>query len=246
MQGNSRSVTSNQPGVHDKLPELVQRYLQAENLKPIQQHTLDAFAQVQHWLAQQEQKSIILDSCCGIGESSWRLAAKFPDTLVVGVDKSLARVNKHGQQLEYNEYQQQTSVEPDDGSEAAVNNNVVFQQQDNYCVVRADVIDFWRLVQQHNWQVAQHYLLYPNPYPKSSQVQKRWHATASFKDILAIGGKLHVRSNWNIYIEEFALALKLAGKDANIDEIKGDQPFTPFERKYWNSGQRSWQVTCQL
>ncbi|BDX04714.1 tRNA (guanine(46)-N(7))-methyltransferase TrmB [Planctobacterium marinum] len=232
MQGNSRSISTNQTDIHDKLSEIVLRHQNSVNQKPIQAHTQEAYERVSAWLKQFPEKDIILDSCCGIGESTWRLAKQYPDALVVGVDKSAVRVEKHGKQEEYQEFMQ---------GEANTGNEV-----SNYCVVRADVIDFWRLVKAANWSVARHYLLYPNPYPKSAQVQKRWHATASLQDILAIGGTLTVRSNWQIYVQEFAKALELCGRNAAINQVEQGAPFTPFERKYWNSGQQSWQLVSSL
>ncbi len=234
MQGNSRSITTNQLDIHDKLPEIVQRHKHSNNQKPIQAHTEAAFDQISDWLAGFTARPVILDSCCGVGESTWRLAEQYPEALVIGIDKSAVRINKHGKQEEY----QNTGKDHFDTD--------VISGGSNYRVIRADVIDFWRLVKNANWSVARHYLLYPNPYPKSAQVQKRWHGSASFQDILAIGGELTVRSNWQIYIREFAKALELCARSPQISLVEQGVAFTPFERKYWNSGQQCWQVSCSL
>lgn len=236
MQGNSRSISTNQQDIHDKLPEIVLRHQRSVNQKPIQPHTEAAFQQISAWLATFEQRSVILDSCCGIGESTWRLAEQYPEALVIGIDKSAVRINKHGKQ---DEYQGTEKGQHADDSE-------VISGGSNYRVIRADVIDFWRLVRAANWPVTKHFLLYPNPYPKSAQVQKRWHASASLQDVLAIGGELTVRSNWQIYIEEFATALTLCAKSPRVSQVEQGVAITPFERKYWNSGQQSWQVNCSL
>ena len=217
--GNSRVITSNQPGPHDKIPELVRRHLSHPSQKPFNQHTLDAFEQVQAWLTTRKEKALILDSCCGVGESTARIAQRFPDCVVIGVDKSALRTGKH------------THYQAD---------------SDNYLVVRADLNDFWRLAHQGGWKLQKHFLLYPNPYPKSAHVQRRWHASAAFADILKLGGQLEVRSNWQIYIEEFAEALKVADVTATVEEYKAEEPDTPFERKYWDSGQQSWRVLATL
>ena len=140
MRGNSKAVTTNQQGVHEKLKGLVNRYLHSENHKPIQQHTQDVFTQVVKWINQQQittgEPPIILDSCCGVGESTWRLAQAHPHALVIGVDKSLDRVQKHGQQLTYQEY---ASYGQHRAPMSAEKNLHVIN---NYCVVRANVIDF--------------------------------------------------------------------------------------------------------
>lgn len=221
-QGNSRTITTNQPGPHEKVPELVKRHLANESQKPFNQHTLEAFGQVQSWRHEndpQSLRSLIFDSCCGVGQSTAYIAKRFPEALIVGIDKSALRTNKHRHYIE---------------------------DSDNYLVVRADVNDFWRLAYQAGWRLTHHFLLYPNPYPKSAHVQRRWHACAAFKDILSLGGQLEVRSNWDIYIEEFAWALRCAGYKASSETYHADEAHTPFERKYWSSGQSSWRVRCQL
>ncbi len=217
--GNSRTITTNQLGPHEKLKDLVERHLANDSQKPFNQHTLEAFEQVSKWRSSGQDKPLILDSCCGVGESTAKIAASHPEALVVGLDKSALRTQKHGHY----------SI-----------------QADNYVVVRADVNDFWRLAVQDGWQLAKHFLLYPNPYPKSAHVQRRWHACAAFKSFIELGGAIEVRSNWQIYIEEFALALGYAGISAQWEPYQSDQPDTPFERKYWASGQSSYRVCAQL
>jgi tRNA G46 methylase TrmB len=222
QQGNSRAISTNQLGPHEKVPELVRRHLAHESQKPINQHTLDAFSRVQSWRAEKDplgQRALILDSCCGVGESTATIARHHPQALVIGIDKSIQRTQKH---LHYAEH------------------------SDNYQVIRADVNDFWRLAKQSAWQLFKHYLLYPNPYPKSAHVQRRWHASAAFKDMIELGGRLEVRSNWDLYIQEFAIALVTAGKQAAAEVYLADQALTPFERKYWASGQQCWRVICEL
>ena len=216
--GNSREITTNQAGPHDKIEALVKRHLAHTTQKPFNEHTLAAFTEVEHWL-KGKQGRLILDACCGVGESTAKIAAKHPDCLVIGVDKSALRTGKH------QHYHGGT---------------------DNYIVVRADLNDFWRLAFNAGWKLYKHYLLYPNPYPKSAHVQRRWHGSAAFADIVKLGGLLEVRSNWKIYIEEFALALTVAGHPASAKLYQSDEPDTPFERKYWASGQSSWSVCVDL
>jgi tRNA (guanine-N7-)-methyltransferase len=218
-QGNSRSISTSQLGPHNKVPELVTRHLTSTSQKPFNQHTLEAFEQVQDWL-NDWQGPLILDSCCGVGESTATLAKQFPDARVIGVDKSALRTGKH--------------------------QAIYHQGTDNHLVVRADLNDFWRLAHQAGWRLERHYLLYPNPYPKPSQVHRRWHASAAFADILKLGGRLEVRSNWDIYIEEFAIALQTAGIAYQSEVYSAAHPITPFERKYWASGQQSFRVVADI
>ena len=219
--GNSRSITTNQLGPHEKVPELVKRHLSNRSQKPFNQHTQDAFTEMSDWLGERatDGTPLIFDSCCGVGESTVKIALAHPHALVIGIDKSELRTNKH----------------------CYYSNG-----EDNYRIVRADVNDFWRLAQQQGWQLSKHYLLYPNPYPKSAHVQRRWHASAAFKPLIELGGLLHVRSNWDIYIQEFAIALAVAGFSAQAAVYQSDEPQTPFERKYWASGQQSWCVEADI
>lgn len=216
---NSRVVTSNQCGPHKKLPELVKRHLSSSSQKPFSEHTLAAFEQADAWLNGWS-GLLIMDSCCGVGQSTALIASQHPDARVIGVDKSALRTGKH--QRGY----------------AA--------EQPNYLILRADLNDFWRLAHQAGWQLHKHYLLYPNPWPKSMHIKRRWHGGAAFADILKLGGQLTVRSNWALYVEEFALALDIAGVKSSPQPYHAEQPMTPFERKYQESGQQSWQLVADL
>lgn len=221
MSSQARPVHSNQTGPHEDLKKIVRRHLASDFKKPIQQHNHDAFAEVNH-IVEQWQGPVILDSCCGVGESTAVIAERNPQALVVGVDKSAHRIEKH-QSYQGNGHQQQ------------------------YHVVRADLLDFWRLAVKANWPIAEHFLLYPNPYPKSSQVSRRWHGGPVWPYLVALGGQLTVRSNWSTYLLEVAEALSLSDLRSNITLLPADiAPMTPFERKYRDSDQSLWQLTADL
>ena len=220
--GNSRVVETNQIGINEQLDELVDKYLHTTNRKPIQPHTQEAFEQVCTWLGAW-QGDIIFDSCCGVGLSTLALAQRYPNAKVVGIDKSEQRVGKHSH-----------------------HSQVVDNQLNNHMLVRADVIDFWRLAVASKIQLSHHFLLYPNPYPKKTQVQKRWHGSSSFLDIMALGGVLEVRSNWLLYLEECQFVLNKLGHASTLTALDaqgtGFQPLTLFEKKYVNSGQTCYQL----
>ncbi|OHU90595.1 MULTISPECIES: tRNA (guanine(46)-N(7))-methyltransferase TrmB [Pseudoalteromonas] len=219
-EANSRSIVSNQPSLHDKLDEIVTKHLKAEFKKPVAQHTQRAFDEV-NARVQAFNGPIILDSCCGVGESTANLAKLHPNALVIGIDKSSHRLEKH---------------------------DVEYKQTDagQYVLVQADLNDFWRLAVAANWQPTHHYLLYPNPWPKAKHIQRRWHGAAVFPFIVKLGGLLEVRSNWDIYVKEFARALQLAGHPTPVEPYHSDMAITPFERKYWASGQSSTRLVVKL
>src|SRR6185295_9756492 len=90
------------------------------------------------------------------------------------------------------------------------------------------------------------YLLYPNPWPKAEHVKRRWHAHAVLADILKLGGLLELRSNWDVYADEFAQALRIAGCAAVCEAYVPLQALTPFERKYVASGHALWRCCAEL
>ena len=219
-EANSRSIVSNQPGLHEKLDEIVLKHLSAEFKKPIAEHTQNAFDEVNQKV-QAFAGPLILDSCCGVGESTANLAKLHPDALVVGIDKSSHRLDKHD--VEYKQ-----------------------TETGQYILVQADLNDFWRLALDAGWQPTHHYLLYPNPWPKAKHIGRRWHGAPIFPFIVKLGGILEVRSNWDVYVKEFARALELAGHPVEATEYESDEAITPFERKYWASGQSSTQLRVKL
>lgn len=94
-----------------------------------------------------------------------------------------------------------------------------------------------------------HYLLYPNPWPKKAQLGRRWHGHPVFPTIVALGGVVECRSNWQTYIDEFGAALtQLTGKVVTTEVVPDDPagPLTPFEEKYRRSGHRLWACRTQL
>ena len=215
-QGNSRVIESNQEGLNEQLDEVVLKHLKHPFRKPYQTHTLEAFKKCEKWVEQQG-KPIIFDSCCGVGESTYHLAKRHPDAIVLGMDKSEDRLSKHPQKI-----------------------------ADNYQLLQVNLNDFWRLAVEAEWTLSHHYLLYPNPWPKSKHLQRRWHGSAVFPSILQLGGQLELRSNWFTYINEFARALEIAGQDSSVQTYSSNEAITPFERKYWASGQESLQLLASL
>lgn len=218
MQQKSRSISTNQSGIHQNLQKVVTRQLASVSQKPQSAHTQQAFQAAITWLGDWH-GDLILDSCCGVGESTVNIARANPNARVIGIDKSALRTDKH---------------------------QAYASKLQNYIVLRADLNDFLRLLVLHNKKLTKHYLLYPNPYPKSAHLQRRWYATSALKSILQLGGILEVRSNWQLYIEEFSVALTIANVSSEISLFESHQAITPFERKYWQSGQSSWQLLAYL
>ncbi len=214
--GNSRRVVSNQTGLNASLEKVVHKHLSTEFKKPYHQPTVDAFNSLSEKL-EGDSRPLVFDSCCGVGESSVKIAQKHPDSMIIGLDKSIYRLSR---------------------TPLAIPDNVILLQ--------VDLNDFWRLAVDAGWKLSHHYLLYPNPWPKSKHFQRRWHGSAVFPSILKLGGILELRSNWKTYVDEFAASLDIAKIDTEVEKYSSDESITPFERKYWASGQDSWRLKVQL
>src|SRR5690554_4297110 len=219
MHASSRSIVTNQPGPHEDLSRRVARALAHPLRKPVAEHTRTAFEAASEWLEARPGMPLVLDAGCGVGLSTRRLAARFPDSAVIGVDRSESRLTREHGTL-----------------------------PDNALLVRADLVDFWRLALADGWKPARHYLLYPNPYPKAAHLKMRWQGHPVLPVILALGGRLELRSNWKLYVEEFALAvLRVTGASRPVEPYTPDANYlTPFEAKYHASGHALWRLTAVL
>lgn len=220
MTGNSRFISSAQDGPHRDLAALVRRHIAHPFRKPLLDYNHDALnaalAARDLWLPG---APLILDAGCGVGWSTRRIAEMYPDHFVFGVDQSVDRINR--------------------GKPVPMPPNAL--------LIRADLIDFWRLLAEKGLRLVRHYNLYPNPWPKIGHLARRWHGHAVFPSWLALGGEIECRSNWKIYIEEMALALEiLTGKPVIVEPWATDDPITPFEKKYLDSGHQLWRCRSSL
>lgn len=119
-------------------------------------------------------KYVILDSGCGRGRSSVHLAKTNPDVVVIGLDRSEARLSKN--------YHSESNMFASDDSETSEAELAYMEEQrkslPNLLLLRAELVDFWYLMWKHcDWTVQKHYHLYPNPYPKPKHLSRRWHGT---------------------------------------------------------------------
>lgn len=191
----------NQP--HPDLEKVVTRHLQHPYQRPIAKHTQQQYDAMKTLL---ENNNIILDSGCGTGLSSYHLSQQFPDYLIIGVDKSTARLSRQRHRAE------------------------------NMFLVQAELIDFWRLLVADNIPIYKHFLLYPNPWPKAKRLNQRFHGHPIFPTLLQVANDLTVRSNWLLYLQEFQQAAKLCGyHNSHITPLAIQQPMTLFETKYWQN-----------
>ena len=207
----ANSVTSNQETIHKDLEEVVRKYARTTFLRPIADHTREAFAEVEEFVrkfygnAGTAPSAVILDSGCGTGESTIHIARRFPNIPVIGIDKSCARLNKAGNPS-------QTA-----GEEIPA----------NAFWIRAELLDFWRLaldrVKSDEWTIPYHAVYYPNPWPKQSEATRRFHMHPIFPTLLALGNTIELRTNWEIYAREFAEAARIVLTAQIPDQVRNDE-----------------------
>lgn len=213
---SSRSVTSNQAGPHPKLEKVVRRQMAGEWKRPMPEFS-EAASETLLARAASDGRPVILDAGCGVGMSTDELARRHPEHLVLGVDQSAHRIAK---------YQQSETPHPE-----------------NAVVMRARAEDVWVAFARVQRPIEQLYFLYPNPWPKSVHLQRRWHAHGAFPAACASARLLVLRTNWKIYAEEFAQALGMVTEQTPaVVPLADVSPLTPFEKKYLESGHALYEV----
>lgn len=206
---------SSQESVHKDLVNIVERHCVSEFQRPIAHHQHEAFSHIKKFLALKD-GPIILDSCCGTGLSSTKLAELYPDHYVIGIDKSKARLTR-------------AQATPK-----------------NCFLVQGNVIDLWRLFAKDPWNIKRHYLLYPNPYPKISQVKRRFYAHPVWPTLVRLAPYFELRCNWSLYAQETMVALKLLGQKPHLSTEKPKAFLSLFEKKYLESQCQIYIITNQL
>eukprot|EP00752_Nemacystus_decipiens_P013852 g12298.t1 len=191
------------------------------------------YAQQRQQRKQHNTFPVVLDSGCGTGRSSALLARSYPHLPVIGIDRSAVRLSK-GEGGRHDRHRQGDGPTPqptadrrgddkarnaggdvDDANSPSTpkkashiggSRNAPLPR--NLLLLRADLVDLWVLASRDiSWQVQEHYILYPNPYPKRSQLRSRWHGHSVFPVLLGLGGRITLRSNWKSYLDEFCQAV---------------------------------------
>lgn len=240
----ARSVSSNQEGIHKDLETVVQKYASSTFLRPVAEHTKQAFTEAESFIQKfyksqsTETYSVILDSGCGTGESTLHLAERFPEFPIIGIDKSALRLSHF-----------QNTSKPQ-----SLPQNVFF--------VRAELLDFWnqslKKVLEGKWSIPYHALYYPNPWPKQSEATRRFHMHPIFPTMMRLSPKTELRTNWEIYAREFATAAEILGTTnlfaslfpncsikISCSPFIAENPETAFERKYKEAHQQLWRVLVE-
>jgi tRNA (guanine-N7-)-methyltransferase len=201
-------VKSSQTGIHPQLEKYVCRHLEKPWSQPFHSPSTETYRHLKNEGVLSEGKAIILDSGCGTGKSTQRLAELFPRHIVIGIDQSQVRLAKSG-----------------------VSSG--FSRNGNCILLRAELSTFWRLLLNDGHTPERHFLFYPNPWPKPGHLKRRWHGHPVFPHLLSLGGEIEMRCNWEIYALEFARAVNLAtGADVRREAFHPESGISPFEQKY--------------
>ena len=209
-RGDNTSVYSNQSYIHDDLIKLVRKHMTSTWQEPTPPRDREAVRDIVA-LLKAHNGPLILDSFCGTGMSTAKLASQHPKALVIGIDKSADRLRRHVQTPSH-----------------------------NYHLIRGNCEHIWAQLVAANIDCEQHYLLYPNPWPKKAHLKRRIHGHPSFPLLQQLGGAIEVRSNWKIYVDEFAAAAQLLGLDTQVKSLPSTDPMTLFERKYAANSENLW------
>jgi tRNA (guanine-N7-)-methyltransferase len=170
-----------------------------------------------------DHRPLILDSGCGRGMSTLWLQRQFPQCRVLGLDRSLHRLQQ---------------------AKLPMLADNLWGAEGGPVLARANVIDFWRLLADEAWPIVCHCVWYPNPWPKRKHVQRRFHAHPVFPAMLALSPLCELRTQWLLYAEEFVASVRLhaPAHHVTLARLPTSHAQSHFECKYQQAGCPLWQV----
>ena len=264
----ANSVTSNQETLHKDLEEVVRKYARTTFLRPIADHTREAFAEVEEFVRKfyeavengdpvpaQGRDDMVSGVTNAIRDGAPGANAETAPRAVIldsgcGTGESTIHIARRFPGI---------PVIGIDKSCARLNkagNPSQTAGEDvpaNAFWIRAELLDFWRLALDYakagKWTIPYHAVYYPNPWPKQSEATRRFHMHPIFPKLLALGETIELRTNWEIYAREFAEAARIvyderavAGMTIKCESFDPEKPETAFERKYKEARQELWRV----
>jgi len=199
------TIFSNQESIHKNLIHVCLKHIHSQYKRPLSKQQADSFEQMSA-LVKKQSRPLILDSGCGNANSSILLAQKYPEHLVIGIDKSIHRLK------------------------TASNREIIPQ---NCATFQIDYFDAWMQMSQANWKIDKHFIFYPNPWPKAEHLKRRIYAHPVFSSMLNLSPYLEIRSNWYTYLLEAALSIEVRmDRKLQIQRIGDEEPISAFENKY--------------
>lgn len=176
-----------------------------------------------------KQKNLSIEIGCGVGLHPIEYAKSHKPDQIIAIERTKIKFNKF-----LNHFNSQLKKDPE------LNQYLLPIHGDGL----AFVIEFIK-----KQSVCKYFLLHPNPYPKSRQLNKRWYAMPAMSALiesLKPGGHIYISTNQEYYYKEaldyMQNTWKLSLEQNNTyykDDIKGK---THFEKKYLKRGDAIYSV----
>lgn len=220
----ANSVTSNQETIHKNLEEVVRKYARTTFLRPIADHTREAFAKAEAFVrkfynavGKGDPSQVETIKCMdppSEDDSAENIAKQAPLTVILdsgcGTGESTIHIARRFPGIPVIGIDKSCVRLDKAGNPSQTAGEDV---PPNAFWIRAELLDFWRLalerVQASEWTIPYHAVYYPNPWPKQSEATRRFHMHPIFPTLLALGKVIELRTNWEIYAREFAEAAKI-------------------------------------
>jgi len=215
-QGNSNSVESNQQGVHEHLNDYLEKYSFENYQRPIADFSKVVWGEIISFIGNDP---VIFDLGCGVGESSYHLAINNPEIKVVGIDKSISRLDR--------------------------NNSFKEEIPKNMKLFRGELLDLIPIIYQEQYalDIKSVYILYPNPWPKKHHIKRRFYASPVSIHLFNINACIIKRSNWKLYLEESLVSANFFNRESSgVTIVEPKVYMTPFEKKFSQSAQTLYEL----
>lgn len=217
---SSQPVSSQQTFASRRVRQILSRY-SSEYKRPIPSHTAIAFQEALAAFQRSGKGSCILDAGCGTGVSTELLARRYPESFIIGVDKSAKRLERGANAREMQDTE-------------------AWDHAPHFIHVRAELMGFLQLAYQHELFFQTIYFLYPNPWPKKAHLKRRVHLWPVAPLLPHITEAIECRTNWGTFAVEFARAMQILGfESVHIQRnFSTESPLTLFEKKYLASNHK--------
>ncbi|MDC3067444.1 methyltransferase domain-containing protein [Pseudomonadota bacterium] len=116
-------------------------------------------------------------------------------------------------------------------------NFIKINKYENVVFAQVEISQLWRLLWEKKVQISKAFLFYPNPWPKSKHLTRRWHAHPAFKYLTDITNSLELRTNWELYALEAQASLEfMTDNRTSLSKFKPNHSISLHEDKYMKSG----------
>jgi tRNA (guanine-N7-)-methyltransferase len=178
----------------------------------------------QAWRAQIKNRPLCIEIGPGVGLHPIQYAKQHPDKFIVGIERTTEKFNKFASRVQHH------------------------PALDNILAIHADAVE-WIAANIQPEEVDEYFLLYPNPYPKASQKNKRLMHMPFMQYLIAtmkVGASITMATNMEFfYTEAKASWQAIESFSLQTDRIINagiQKPRTHFERKYLADQQNCYEL----